>query len=154
MLYIFAWKLPSWLMFLEWGQILGILSYGLVVCLLDSVVVALFLAAVTALLPASWLRNDFVVRSAWVLMVWFVAWVIYFFRMASLGFEEGIVVANYIYPWLFSTLTLAALAGLILPRVRLLRDFATWFADRTLIFLWIFVPASLVATIVLFVRNS
>jgi hypothetical protein len=153
MLYIFAWKLPSWLMNLTMGEIFSVLSYSLVFAVLECLGLTLILLVICFVLPAKWFRDDFIVRSTWLMTVWLVSMMIYFARMSSLGLELGLTVVDYIYPWIFVTLGMAALAGFASTRVRFMRTVAAWFADRTIIFLFIFLPASLVGLIVMVFRN-
>ena len=153
LLYVFAWKLPSFLKNLTIEEILAILAYSLMVALLETGLLTSALTAFAFLFPAKWFRDDFVTRGTWAVTVWLVSWMIYFARMQALGLELGLTMADYIYPWIFTTLALAALAAFLFSRVRFMRAAATWFADRTQIFLVIFIPASLIGAIVAFVRN-
>src|SRR5919205_289952 len=58
----FLWKLSAWLLILNIGEIFTIFSYSMVVNFLESLVVLLLLLAICAILPASFLCADFVVR--------------------------------------------------------------------------------------------
>ena len=110
-------------------------------------------SAIAGILPSKWLRDDFIARGAWALLVWVISWTIYFVRVQLLGLELGLTMADYVYPWIFVTLALAALASFLSSRIRFMRTFATWLADRTLIFLFIFIPASLIGAIAVIIRN-
>jgi hypothetical protein len=153
LLYVFAWKLPSWLKNLHGDEILSILSYSLANALLESLALTLLLSLLAFLLPARWFRDDFIVRGAWAATIWLVSWMIYFARMKSLGLELGLTMADYVYPWILVTLALAALAAFLSTRLRFMRAPVAWLADRTLIFLFLFIPASLLGAIVMLVRN-
>jgi len=153
MLYVFAWKIPSFILNLILGEILSILAYALAIALLETTMIASVVTVIAAILPAKWLRAEFITRGVWLITVWFISWIIYFSRVKSLGFTLGLEMANYVYPWIYVTLTLAALAAFLSTRIRFMRTFATWFADRTQIFLFIFIPASLVGAIVMLIRT-
>jgi hypothetical protein len=153
LLYIFAWKLPSWLMYLTVGEIFSVLSYSLFFAMLECLELTLILLAICFALPAKWFKDAFVVRSVWLMTVWLVSLMIYFARMSALGLELGLTVVEYLYPWTFVTLGIAALAAFASSRVRFMRTAALWFADRTIIFLFVFVPAALVGLIVVLFRN-
>jgi len=153
MLFVYVWKVPSWLMFLTMDRILSILCYGLAFSLLESVGYVLFLALVCFILPAQWFKQDFVVRSVWVMTIWLVSWNIFFMRMSSLGLDGGLQVLSILYPWLIVTILLAVVFYFISPRIRVLKNMALWLADRTLIFLFLLVPASLIGLVVVLVRN-
>ena len=153
MLFVFVWNVPSWLMFLTMDRILSILSYGLVFSFLESAGYVLFLALVCFVLPARWFRQEFVVRGVWVMAIWLVSWNIFFIRMSSLGLDGGLQVLAYLYPWLIATLILVIVFYFLSMRVRPLKNVGIWIADRTLIFLFIFLPASLIGLLVVLVRN-
>ena len=153
MLFVFVWKVPSWLMFLTTDRILSILSYGLVFSFLESAGYVLFLALVCFVLPARWFKQEFVVRGVWMMAIWLVSWNIFFIRMSSLGLDGGLQVLAYLYPWLIATLMLVIVFYLLSVRVRPLKNVGIWIADRTLIFLFVFLPASLIGLLVVLVRN-
>ena len=152
-LYFFAWKLPSWLVNLKLGEIFSVLSYSLVFAFLECLGLTLILLAICFVLPSKWFRNEFVARSTWLIIVWLVSIMIYFARMSSLGTDLGLTVVDYMYPWIIVTLGIAALAGFASTRIRVMRTAALWFADRAIIFLFIFLPASLIGLIVMVFRN-
>lgn len=154
MLFVFVWKVPSWLMFLTMDKILSILCYGLVFAFLESLGYVLFLALVCSLLPARWFRQDFVLRSVWTVTIWLVSWNIFFMRMSSLGLDGGLQVLNYIYPWLIVTVLLSVVFYFLSIRVRFLKNIGLWLGDRTLIFLFLLIPASLIGFVVVLVRNA
>src|SRR6266498_944303 len=60
----FFWKVPSWLYFLNLGEIVSILAYVLSSTLLESLIILLLFLLASLVLPASWLRNKFVVRGS------------------------------------------------------------------------------------------
>jgi hypothetical protein len=153
LLYVFAWKLPSWLKNLTPDEILALLAYSLAFALLETSIFVLAVSAIAGILPSKWLRDDFITRGAWALLVWVISWTIYFVRVQLLGLELGLTMADYVYPWIFVTLALGALAGFLSSRIRFMRTFAAWLADRTLIFLFIFIPASLIGAIAVIIRN-
>jgi hypothetical protein len=153
MLFIFVWKLPSWLMYLTVGEIFSILSYSLFFAVLECLGLTLILAGICFILPAKWFRDAFVVRSTWLVAVWLISLMLYFARMSALGLELGLTVVEYLYSWTFVTLGIAALVVYASTRIRIMRTSALWFADRTIIFLFVLIPASLVGLIVVLYRN-
>lgn len=153
MLFVFVWKVPSWLMFLTLDRILSLLCYGLVFAFLESAAYVLLLVFAGFVLPERWLRKDFIIRSVWVVTIWLVSWNIFFMRMSSLGLDGGLQVLNILYPWLALTLLLVVVFYYLSMRVEFLKNIGFWLADRTLIFLFIFLPASLIGLLVVVVRN-
>ncbi len=149
MLYTFVWKLPSWLKFLTVGEILSNLSYALMHSMLETLGIVLFLLAVSFVLPSAWFRDVFVPRGVWTLSVWFVSWAIYFSRLSKVGSDF----IAYLYLWTAITVVIALFAAFVAARTRWMRSAALWFADRAVIFLFIFIPASFVGALVVAVRN-
>lgn len=140
-------------MFLTMDRILSILSYGLVFSFLESAACVLILALVCVILPARWFRQDFVIRSIWVVTVWMLSWNIFFMRMSSLGLDGGLQVLAYLYPWLTVTLVLVLLFYFLSLRLQPLKNIGLWLADRALIFLFLLLPASLIGLLVVVARN-
>jgi hypothetical protein len=154
MLYVFSWKVPSWINYLNVGEILSELSYALTVSLFETLFYVAVLALIAFALPSRWLRDAFAIRGIWGIAVWLGSWIVYFSRMASLGMELGFSVLNYLYPWLAVTLVLMLVAALLATHIRFMTRAALWLADRTLVFLYLVTPASLIGLIVVLVRNS
>jgi len=149
MFYVFTWKLPSWLMFLNVGELFSILSYSLAFALLETISIVLVLLLIGFILPPAWFRDVFVVRGLWLVTVWLVSLMIFFERLSELGL--GLLVALYL--WVGITILVAILAAFFSTRVRIMRAAALWFADRAVNFLFVLVPASLIGMIVVAVRN-
>ena len=149
MLYIFTWKLPSWLKFLTVGEMLSVLSYSLSFVLLETAGIVLVLVLISFLLPQAWFRDVFVIRSVWMVAIWLVSLMVFFERLSELGLDLLVV----LYLWTGITLAVALAVAFLATRVRFMRSLATWIADRAVIFLFIFVPASLIGTIVVAARN-
>ena len=153
MLFVFAWKLPSWLNYLTLGEIFSILSYSLAVALFESAGYVFFFALICSFLPERWFRDGFVARSAWSVMIWLGSWWIYFISLAGSGIEGGLSVLSNLYLWLAVTVALALAAVFLSARVRWMRAAATWLADQTIIFLFLLIPASLIGLVVVIIRN-
>src|SRR5512138_242629 len=60
----FFWKLPSWLYFLNWGEIGASLAYLLVTNLAESLAVLCGPLLLALALPRAWFRDVFVARGA------------------------------------------------------------------------------------------
>ena len=153
MLFVYAWKLPSWLNYLALGEIFSILSYALVIALLESAGYVLFFALISALLPERWFRDGFVARSAWGVAIWIGSWWIYFTRLAGMGIEGGLTALSDLYLWLAVTVAMVIVAVAVSARIRWMRTAATWLADQSLIFLFLLIPAALIGLAVVIIRN-
>ncbi|HEY3476049.1 MAG TPA: hypothetical protein VGK56_15660, partial [Anaerolineales bacterium] len=59
-LYTSFWKLPSWLFFLEMGEIISIYAYAFVLNLLESLLLLLIALVPAVLLPRRWWTEAFI----------------------------------------------------------------------------------------------
>ena len=146
---IFLWKLPSWLLILNFGEVLATLSYTLVSALVESL---LLLALITAicLLPKVWTtQENFIVHGSWLAMGGYGS------LMLIMKLNQLPKTAFVPYWWW------ASLAGLVItilltvfsPRIQSLRNVALWVADRFQVFLFILIPSSALALINVILRN-
>lgn len=147
-LYVFIWKLPSWLKLLTTGEILIVLSYSLVLSLAETAAIALALLMISFILPANWFRNSFAVRGVWIAFVCLVS------LIALFGFFDILFphIVKILWRWSAVTIGMAFLAAFIAPRVHFMRVASLWFADRTIIFLYLLIPASVIGLIVTAIR--
>jgi hypothetical protein len=151
LVYIYAWKLPSWMMFLTIGEMLSILSYALSFALMESIGLTLILLVISFVLPLKWFRDLFIPRSVWLAVIWLVSLMLFFQRLSGSGLGLSILVE--FYPWIGVTVLIALLASFAAGRIRLLKTVSMWFADQAIIFLFLFIPASLIGLVVVAVRN-
>ena len=135
----FLWKLSAWLLILNIGEIFTVFSYSMVANLLESLTVLLLLLAICALLPASILRDEFVVRGT-ILAVGLIGSLMAFVK---LHMEFGIQSGNKL---LIGPLVVLLLTAILLgiPAkfrfVHFLHRAVQWISDRMLVFLYILVP--------------
>ncbi len=146
----FIWKLPSWLEFLHTGEILSILTYCWAVNLAESLIVLGVLLVLVIVLPKAWFRDQFVARSAALLI-------------PLLGYAM-VVASDYptkrYYP--DKVLQPAVLVGLgaltillmhLAGRIPLLRRALDGLANRATILLYIWMPLSMLSIMVILVRS-
>lgn len=148
-LYVFAFKVPAWLMFQSLGEIFSNLAYGLVVNFLESLLILSFLLIISILLPAPFFKDNFTARGTWAVAVVLVSMWAFLKNHASVGPDFN----QYIYLWTWITLGLSVLAAFLSGRIAFLKTAAFWFADRVVILLFLFVPASALSLLALIVRN-
>lgn len=148
-LYRYVWRLPSWLHYLTLGDLLGIFSYAMLAGIAESLLLLGLLLGLCALLPTRFLKNDFTVRGTAISLGWFVSligfWIVYERLSQSIG--------NYVEIWTLGALALAGLLTWLSTKVRWLGSFLAAFADRTTIFLYLFIPLSLLSLVVVIFRN-
>jgi hypothetical protein len=148
----FLWKLSAWLLILNIGEIFTVFSYSMVVNLLEGLTVLLLLLLVCALLPASVLRDDFVVRGT-ILASGLIGSLMAFVKLhMQFGIESG----NKLLIGPLGVLLLTAVLLWIPPKYRLvhfLHSAIRWISDRMLVFLYVLVPLFVIVFVYAIFRN-
>ncbi|MBV6396543.1 MAG: hypothetical protein HFACDABA_02141 [Anaerolineales bacterium] len=148
-LIVFLWKLPSWILFLTLGEIIVIFAYSMTAALLESLAITGILLLVSIILPAAWMRDVFVARGAFAALTGLGAIMLYMYRYAVIGYD---FIAELI-PYSLAALGLTVLVTFAAGRARFLIQSAAWFSDLVSIFLFLFVPVSLISFGVVLLRN-
>jgi hypothetical protein len=144
----FFWKLPSWLFFMTIGEILVVFAYAMSVNLLESLFVLLIPILLSLLLPKKWFYDTFVVRGS-ALVLLFLGYSM--FLTTRFQSEEG-------YPktlllWSVFALFVIAFLVYILGKIRIMGKVLEAVSDRAIIFLYLFIPISLISLLVVIFRN-
>ena len=147
-IYWFAWKLPSWLYFLTLGEILSTFSYAMVVNFIESLIALFVLVLICLLLPPRWFRDRFAALGTSLVVLSLVALMKY----------VGIIIALQGFPPGMGRSALLAIVGIIflvflIGRVNLFLRVIEEIANRTVIFLYIFLPISAISFLVVLIRN-
>jgi hypothetical protein len=145
----FLWKLSAWLLFLNIGEIFTIFSYALMTNLLESILLLLLLLAISSLLPARFLRDDFVVRGTILSIGLIGSLMAYLGLYIHLGLEN--TVALFAGPFVVLSLMVFLLG--FSSRFHWLRSATTWISDHLIVFLFILVPLFVVLSAYVIVRN-
>lgn len=147
----FLWKLPSWLHYLNPGEILSIYSYSLLTDFSESIIVLALLIFLCIILPARLMQDVFVLRGT------VLALCILGGMMFLLGFyinnEIGLI--GTIPAWLVilaCTIVVLVLLDFLSRKFRLVASALTGLADRLTIFLYVNLPLSLLAFVVVVAR--
>jgi hypothetical protein len=145
----FFWKVPSWLYFLNAGEILTTLAYSLATNLLESIVVMCGLLFLALILPGKWFRDVFVARGASLAM----AGLAYMIFLANQFNNKNAYPTLSLQAWtvLLAAVLIAALVYLF-GRIALLRKVLEVVADRMSIFTYILVPLSVISVLVVAFR--
>jgi hypothetical protein len=145
----FLWKLSAWLLLLSLGEILTVFAYALVANFIESLIILLMVLAACILLPASVLRDDFVVRGT-ILSIGLIASLMAFLgSQMQFGIESGLLL-------LIAPLLVLLLLAFLLQRAsryHRVRFVALWFSDRVVVFLLILMPLFAVASVYVIFRN-
>ena len=148
----FLWKLSAWLLILNIGEIFTIFSYSMVTNLLESLIVLVLLLAVCAVLPASCLCDDFVVRGT-ILAAGLIGSLMAFVK---LHMEFGIASGNKLFIGPLVVLLLTALLLSFPPKFRFtlfLHSAIRWISDRMLVFLYVLIPLFVILLAYVIFRN-
>ena len=145
----FFWKLPSWLFFLNTGEIMIVLAYAFATNLVESLAILCAPLAMSMVLPKTWFYDRFVARGA---------------ALVISGLGYMMVLANQFktkddYPsltlkgWSLGLAVVLILFIVFLAgRLRLFQKVIEVVADRVIIFLYISVPLSLISLVVVLFR--
>jgi hypothetical protein len=146
----FLWKLPSWLYFLNAGEILMALAYSLATNLAESLVVFAVPVLLAFLLPRKWFSDAFVARGATLAIaaLGFLIYLAYQFQ------DKGSYPASLVNPLLIaSSLAIGLLLVFLAGRVVLLRKSIEFLADRATIFLYVLIPLSLLSILMIILHS-
>jgi hypothetical protein len=142
------WKLPSWLKFLAIDEILPIFAYALTTNLLESVLILAGLNLVCFILPERWFRDSFVPRS----FLFVLPGLGYLMYYASLFGKETDPPASFLL-WLPAVLVLSFLLSFFLSARPMVKNWIEVIADQLTVFLYLIIPLSLLALILVLGRN-
>jgi hypothetical protein len=144
-LYQFIWNLPSWLKFLTLGEIGSVLAYTIVTDLAESLLILMGLIIVSVILPKKWFRDDFIVRGGGSVLYLLILFMV--IARNTTPYEQ--LVSKYAIRGLIDF----SFLQLMLGEIRLLRKIVSELADRSTIFLYLSIPSSALALIVVLIRS-
>ena len=143
----FFWKYPSWLYFLNIGEILTVLAYSLATNFFESLVVLIAPLAVTVILPKKWFYDAFVARGVALVLP-----ILGYMMYIAFQFESKLDYPTEALNWAPVILAVTLLLVFVVGRVGFLRKVIEVFADRATIFIYLTIPLSLISVLVVVVR--
>lgn len=146
---VFLWKLPSWLLFLTLDEILAVFAYSMVSALLESLTALAVLLFACLILPSHWMRDVFVARGTTAALFGLGSVMLYMYWFAIVG--DDLLPALPL--WSLGGLLVTLLFAFLSPRLRVWACAAAWLSDRLIIFLYLFLPLSLVSLLIVIYRN-
>jgi hypothetical protein len=144
----FFWKVPSWRYFLDLGEIVSILAYALSSTLFESVIILLLFVLASLVLPASWLRNKFVVRSS-IVFYSLTFWVV----LLTLSSLIQLPTTNDVLTLVLGFPLTAGLGMILVDKMPFLHRFMDYLSNQLTIFLYLWLPLSLAGILILIIRN-
>jgi hypothetical protein len=151
-LYTSFYKLPSWMFYLTIGQILSVYAYAFSVDLLESILalVGVLFLDLTLFLA---LKNKEEFQSRSILTV-LVVLITSLFRLISFkGYQDIQGFLSGELTWWVIALLLGLALAVIAPKNKWVRKIFEGIAERSIIFLYIYLPLSLISLIVVVFRN-
>jgi hypothetical protein len=146
-LYWFLHELPAWLHYLQLTEIISLYSYVLMVNFLESLLILFFLLILCVALPQNWLFDKFIYRGS-ALSLFIITYMIAMIvrRSQIMEFSTNMV------KWFPVILIIALLFIIAVEKFSFIKKSVEGFADRATIFLYINIPASIMAIVFIMIR--
>jgi hypothetical protein len=144
------WKVPSWMFFLRISDILSVYAYSFVIDFAESLFLLCLVLLVGVLLPKHWWNAQFTAKGALWIIVLMGSMMLRLYTNRSPDSWEGFVSGQGV--WWCYTLLLALMLNLLISRISLLRRGLESLADRLVVFLYIYLPLTALAIVVVFAR--
>ncbi len=147
---VYAWaivlifnKLPGYIKFMTLGEVMAVFCYIFFISMVESSIIMGILLLICVILPPQWLKKEFSVRGTTAAFVFLISLMIYWLVLSP----------EYL---IFSTLLAimsAVIAPIMVSRLTLLRTIVFWISSRLTIFLFIYIPLSVLSLLVIILRN-
>jgi hypothetical protein len=144
------WKFPSWLFFLNASQIFSIYAYSFLINLLEAIFLTGLVVILRWVLPGKWWKDDFVPLSV-ITIGGIVATLNVWIRQYEPASAQGVFLDGQLAWVLVVPVLLVALAYLF-QKIGFLKRAAAGFADRSVIFLYVYLPVTALAVLVIALR--
>ena len=147
------YKLPSWMFYLTIGQILSVYAYAFSVDLLESILalIGVLLLEFTLFLALRNNKEEFQSRSILIVLVVLIS------SMARLilfqGYDDIQAFLNSELTWWAITLPLGLVVAVVVSRMKWVRKILDSASERATVFLYVYLPLSLLSLIVVIFRN-
>ena len=144
----FLWKLSSWILFDSVGDLTVFFAYMVVVNLLESILVLLVPILMSTILPKKWFYDRFKTRSISLVLL----------GLGYLIYLDKKLYADSPFPltlvrWIPAAGVAILLLVFLVDRVGFVRKVLDELANRLTVFLYISIPISVVALLVILIRN-
>lgn len=144
------WKVPSWMFYLKVSEILSVYAYSFVIDFIESVLLLFVAVFIGLLLPKRWWNAQFITKGAiWIIVLMGSIMLRLYTNRAPDDWE------NFVYnqwPWWGFTFLLGTVLSFVFSRVSWLRSGLEALADRLVVFLYIYLPLTILSVIIVFAR--
>jgi hypothetical protein len=144
------WKLPSWMFFLKLGEILSIYAYAFVVNFLESSLLLLIVLLPALFLPRPWWKDTFISRGLALILIILGSGALHM-SLYRTPDTRAVFVSGQLMWWV-ATMLIAVLLTWIAGSVKWLRSGLEIMADRFIVFLYIYLPLTVLAFIIVVAR--
>lgn len=140
-------SLFNWILYFNTIELLVLTAYIMAGTFLESLFLIATLLLICVVLPQTWFADRFVVRGT-VLVIAFLSSIMYYYTQTPLG-EALVNLYKWILFFLFITIVLILMVEYIKPAGMV----AELVAERSMLFLYIYLPISFISLIVIIIRN-
>ena len=149
-IYVSFWKLPSWLFFLNVGEILSIYSYAFLLNFLECLMLLCASLVIGLVLPRRIWSEAFVARGLVLVVILLGSAQLHLAQYPTLDLLDAFIESQM--RWWFHTFWIAALVAWIAGRVGWIKQGLEQMADRFSVFLYVYLPLTIMGLIVVIVR--
>lgn len=149
-LYTSFWKLPSWLFFLEMGEILSVYAYAFVVNFVESVLLLLIVLLPAILLPRPWWTDTFIPKGFALILIILGSATLHM-SLYRTPDTRGVFISSQFIWWVVTSLIAVFLTWLA-GRVKWIRSGLETMADRFVVFLYVYLPLTAIALLIVLAR--
>jgi hypothetical protein len=149
-IYSSFWKIPSWIYFLTTGEIFSVYTYSFVTNFVESVFLTLGLIVIGFFLFDNLWKNSFSAAGVITVVVMVGAALVHLYLYQDPNLREEFIDSQRI--WWTVVVFVAFFLSIICVRVTWLGKFLNALADRFVVFLYIYLPLTLMSFIFIIVR--
>lgn len=130
-------------------DILSLISYSMVKSFLETAIIIVLVLGLSFILPPKIWKEKFIVRGS-IAALGVLLSMIAHIKLREAGVEAEIL--RSVSLWWLASLTLTAILVGLLPKIKLVEYVVSEIADRTVVFLYIFLPVTVIGFFALIVR--
>ncbi len=144
------WKLPSWLFFLEFGEIVSIYAYAFLVNFMESILLLFPVLLASIVLPRHWWADTFIPKGFVLILVILVSALMHLTLYRTPDTREAFLSSQS--GWWAGTSLIAVFLTWIAGRINWIRHGLESMADRFVVFLYLYLPLTAFALLIVLVR--
>ena len=149
-IYASFWKIPSWIFYLQLNEIISVYAYSFLLNFSESILLTLGLIFLGFFLSGNLWKDGFLAASVVILFVSVGSALLHMRIYEDPNLRVGFVSSQL--KWWAVTLLIAFVASFISVRVAWLRSFFEDLADRFVVFLYIYIPLTILSLGIIVVR--